>query len=179
MTASTDTWISRSQARFCLGALFGLEPIRRHGLELAQVSLELVGAQDTWAAEGWSNHAGRSNVRGASPDVDRRTRGDSWSPSRGRGRWARIGGIPAHVLPCRTDPGPAEDDRQALAQEVLPVLFSARAGLEAIDRALTTLSDEEIDDLIERVRTQADVPDTTAAAVIGEAVRAVGAQGRS
>lgn len=70
-------------------------------------------------------------------------------------------------------------DQQALAQEVLPVLLSTRAGLEAIDRALTTLSDEEIDALIERARAQADIPDTTAAAVIGEAARAVRAQSRS
>ena len=67
-------------------------------------------------------------------------------------------------------------DQQALAQEVLPVLLSTRAGLEAIDRALTALSDEELDALIERARAQADLPDTTAAAVIGEAVRAVRAQ---
>jgi hypothetical protein len=72
-----------------------------------------------------------------------------------------------------------EDDRQALAQAVLPVLLSTRAGFEAIDRALTALSDEELDVLIERVRTQADLPETTAAAVIGEAVRAVRAQSRS
>ena len=54
-----------------------------------------------------------------------------------------------------------EDDRQALAQEVLPVLLSTRAGLEEIDRALTTFSDEELDALIERARTHADVPETT------------------
>jgi len=72
-----------------------------------------------------------------------------------------------------------DDDRQALAQEVLPVLLSTRAGLEAIDRALTTLSDEELDALIERARAQADLPETAAAAVIGEAVRAVRAQSRS
>jgi hypothetical protein len=72
-----------------------------------------------------------------------------------------------------------DGDRQALAQEVLPVLLNTRAGLEAIDRALTTLSDEEIDALIERARAQADLPETAAAAVIGEAVRAVRAQSRS
>jgi len=71
-----------------------------------------------------------------------------------------------------------DDDRQALAQEVLPVLLSTRAGLEAIDRALATLSDEELDALIERARAQSDLPETTAAAVIGEAVRAVRAQSR-
>ena len=70
-------------------------------------------------------------------------------------------------------------DQQALAQEVLPVLLGTRAGLEAIDRALTTFSDEEIDALIERARAQADLPETAAAAVIGEAVRAVRAQSRS
>jgi hypothetical protein len=70
-------------------------------------------------------------------------------------------------------------NQQELAQEVLPVLLSTRAGVEAIDRALTTLSDEELDALIERARAQADLPDTTAAAVIGEAVRAVRAQSRS
>ena len=70
-------------------------------------------------------------------------------------------------------------DQQALAQEVLPVLLSTRAGLEAIDRALTTLSDEELDSPIARARVQADLPETAAAAVIGEAVRAVWAQSRS
>jgi hypothetical protein len=72
-----------------------------------------------------------------------------------------------------------DDDRQALAQEVLPVLLGTRASLEAIGRALTTLSDEELDMLIERARAQADLPETAAAAVIGEAVRAVRAQSRS
>ena len=72
-----------------------------------------------------------------------------------------------------------EDDREALAEEVLPVLLGTRAGLEEIDRALTTFSDDELDALIERARTQADLPETTAAAVIGEAVRAVRAQSRS
>ena len=72
-----------------------------------------------------------------------------------------------------------DGDRQALAQEILPVLLSTRAGLEAIDLALTTLSDEELDALIERARAQADLPETAAAAVIGEAVRAVRAQSRS
>lgn len=70
-------------------------------------------------------------------------------------------------------------DQQALAQEVLPVLLSTRDGLEAIDRALKTLSDEELDALIERARAQADLPETAAAAVIGEAVRAGRAQRRS
>ena len=72
-----------------------------------------------------------------------------------------------------------DGDRQALAQEILPVLLSTRAGLEAIDLALTTLSDEELDALIERARAQADLSETAAAAVIGEAVRAVRAQSRS
>ena len=72
-----------------------------------------------------------------------------------------------------------EDDREALAEEVLPVLLGTRAGLEEIDRALTTFSEDELDALIERARTQADLPETTAAAVIGEAVRAVRAQSRS
>lgn len=71
------------------------------------------------------------------------------------------------------------DDQQALAQEVLPILLGTRAGVEAIDRALTTLSDEELDALIERARAQADLPETAAATVIGEAVRAVRAQSRS
>jgi hypothetical protein len=71
------------------------------------------------------------------------------------------------------------DDRQALAQEVLPILLGTRAGIEAIDRALTTLSDEELDALIERARAQADLPETAASTVIGEAVRAVRAQSRS
>ncbi len=37
----------------------------------------------------------------------------------------------------------SEAERQALAQEVLPLLLSTRAGLEEIDRSLEALSDEE------------------------------------
>lgn len=72
-----------------------------------------------------------------------------------------------------------EDDRQAFAQEVLPDLLRTRAGLQVIDQALGTLSDEEVDALIERARALADLPEATAAVVIGEAVRAVRAQSRS
>lgn len=71
-------------------------------------------------------------------------------------------------------------ERQQLAQEILPVLLTTRAGLAGIDRALQALSDEELDTLVERARARGrDLPDATVAAVIGEALRAVRAQGRS
>lgn len=74
----------------------------------------------------------------------------------------------------------SEDDRQALARKVLPALLSTRAGLEEIDDALAALSEEELDALVERARTRArDLSDATVATVIGEALRAARAQGRS
>jgi hypothetical protein len=84
--------------------------------------------------------------------------------------------VRAHAEQIRALP---DSDQQALAQEALPVLLSARAGLEALNRALTTLSDRELDSLFERARAQSDLPETAAAALIGEAVFAVRAQSRS
>ncbi len=74
----------------------------------------------------------------------------------------------------------SEDDRQALAREVLPALLTTRAGLEEIDEALTALSEEELAILVERARVRArDLSEATVAAVIGEALRAARTQGRS
>jgi hypothetical protein len=63
---------------------------------------------------------------------------------------------------------------------VLPRLLTTRAGLEEIDRSLETLSDEELDTVIERARQRAGtLGDEAVAAILDEAVRAVRAQGRS
>jgi len=71
-------------------------------------------------------------------------------------------------------------ERQQLAEEILPVLLTTRPGLAGIDQALQPLSDEELDALVERARSRGrDLADATAAAVIGEALRAVRAQSRS
>lgn len=73
-----------------------------------------------------------------------------------------------------------EAERQQLAEEILPVLLTTRPGLAGIDQALQSLSDEELDALVERARSRGrDLPDATVAAVIGEALRAVRAQSRS
>ena len=74
----------------------------------------------------------------------------------------------------------SEVERQALAQEVLPLLLSTRAGLEEIDRSLEGLSDEELDALIERARQRAGtLGDEAVTVIIDEAIRAVRAHGRS
>lgn len=74
----------------------------------------------------------------------------------------------------------SDAERQELAHEVLPWLLTTRAGLKEIDSSLEALSDEEVDALIERARQRAGaLGDDTVAAIIGEAVRAVRAQGRS
>lgn len=74
----------------------------------------------------------------------------------------------------------SEAERQELAHEVLPLLLTTRAGLEEIDRSLETLSDEELDAIIERARQRAGaLGDDAVAAIIAEAVRAVRAQSRS
>lgn len=58
---------------------------------------------------------------------------------------------------------------RALMQEIL--------GLAGIDQALQALSDQELDALIERTRSRGpDLPGSTVAVVIGEALRAVRAQ---
>ena len=72
------------------------------------------------------------------------------------------------------------EERQELAREVLPALLGTRAGVEAIDRSLEALSDEELDALIERARQRAsDLSEDEVAAIIAEAVGAVRAQSRS
>ena len=73
----------------------------------------------------------------------------------------------------------SEADRHTLAQEVLPLLLSTRAGLEEIDHSLETLSDAEIDAVIERARQRAGtLGDEAVTAIIDEAIRAARAQGR-
>lgn len=72
------------------------------------------------------------------------------------------------------------DQQQQLAEELLPVLLTTRAGFKGIDRVLETLSDEEVDALVERARSRSkDLPEETITAVIGEALRAIRAQSRS
>ena len=74
----------------------------------------------------------------------------------------------------------SEAERQALAQEVLPLLLSTRAGLQEIDRALEALSDQELDAVVERARHRAGtLGDEAVTAIIDEAIRAVRAQGRA
>jgi len=74
----------------------------------------------------------------------------------------------------------SEAERETLVQEVLPLLLSTRAGLEEIDHSLETLSDEELDTVIERARQRAGtLGDEAVTAIIDEAIRAVRAQGRS
>ena len=74
----------------------------------------------------------------------------------------------------------SEAERQALAQEVLPLLLSTRAGLEEIDRSLEVLSDQELDAVIERARQRAGrLGDEAVTVIIDEAIRAARAQGRS
>jgi hypothetical protein len=72
-----------------------------------------------------------------------------------------------------------DQERQQLAQEVLPVLLMTRAGLAEIDQALDALSDDELDALVERARRRAgDLPDEAIATLIAEALRAAHPQGR-
>ena len=74
----------------------------------------------------------------------------------------------------------SEAERQILAQEVLPLLLSTRAGLEEIDRSLEALSDDELDTVIERARQRAGtLGDEAVTAIIDEALRAARAHGRS
>lgn len=73
-----------------------------------------------------------------------------------------------------------EGDQQQIAQALLPLLLTTRAGVQSIDRVLQALSTEELDALVERARHRShDIPEETIAAVIGEALRAVRAQSRS
>ena len=72
-----------------------------------------------------------------------------------------------------------EGERQQLAQEVLPILLTTRAGLEGIDEALRSLSDQELDAIVERARSRCDLPETAVAEVIDEALRSARASRRS
>ena len=74
----------------------------------------------------------------------------------------------------------SEAERQVLAQEVLPLLLSTRAGLEEIDRSLEALSNQELDAVIERARQRAGrLGDEAVTVIIDEAIRAARAEGRS
>jgi hypothetical protein len=74
----------------------------------------------------------------------------------------------------------SEAERQTLAQEILPLLLSTRAGLAEIDRSLETLSDEELDTVIDRARQRVGpLGDAAVTAIIDEALRAVRTPGRS
>jgi hypothetical protein len=74
----------------------------------------------------------------------------------------------------------SEAERQTLAQEILPLLLSTRAGLAEIDRPLEALSDVELDTVIERARQRAGtLGDEAVTAIIDEAIRAARAHGRS
>ena len=74
----------------------------------------------------------------------------------------------------------SEAERQTLAQEVLPLLLSTRAGLEEIDRSLEKMSDEELDAVIERARQRTGpLGDEAVTVIIDEAIRAARTQGRS
>ncbi len=73
-----------------------------------------------------------------------------------------------------------EGERQQLAQELLPLLLATPTALRGIDKALQTLSDEDMDALVEHARRRAgDLPEETIVTVIGEALRAFRTQSRS
>jgi hypothetical protein len=73
-----------------------------------------------------------------------------------------------------------EGERQQLAQEVLPILLTTRAGLEGIDEALRALSDRELDAIVERARSRRrDLSEAAVAEVIDEALRSARASRRS
>lgn len=73
-----------------------------------------------------------------------------------------------------------EEDRQALAREILPTLLATRAGLEEIDEALRSLSDDELRALVTRARQRtSELAEVEVASIIAEGLRAARAQGRS
>jgi hypothetical protein len=73
-----------------------------------------------------------------------------------------------------------EGERQQLAQQVLPILLSTRAGLEGIDEALGALSDQELDAIVARARSRRrDLSEAAVAEVIDEALRSARASRRS
>ena len=74
----------------------------------------------------------------------------------------------------------SEAERQVLAQQILPLLLSTRAGLEEVDRSLEALSNQELDAVIERARQRAGrLGDEAVTIIIDKAIRAARAQGRS
>jgi hypothetical protein len=73
----------------------------------------------------------------------------------------------------------SEDERQQLARQVLPILLTTRAGLEGINEALRTLSDQDLDTIVERARHRTrDLSSAALAEVIEEALRAARASRR-
>lgn len=81
---------------------------------------------------------------------------------------------------CEAIKALADEERQELAQEILPLLLATRAGVAEIDHALAEVSDDELDAIVERARRRAgDLADATVTAVIDEALRAVRSARRS
>lgn len=73
-----------------------------------------------------------------------------------------------------------EHERQELAEGVLPELLLTRAGLEAIDQSLQSLSDTELGALVERARRRnRECPDRAVTAVLDAAIQAAGRARRS
>jgi hypothetical protein len=68
-------------------------------------------------------------------------------------------------------------EQEALARELLPDLLLTRLDLAQIDQALSGLSDDGLDTLVERARAQ-DLPEDAVAAVIAEGLRAARSSGR-
>jgi hypothetical protein len=66
-----------------------------------------------------------------------------------------------------------EHERQELAEGVLPELLLTRAGLEAIDQSLHSLSDTELLALVEHARLRnREYPDQAVATVMDDAIQA-------
>jgi hypothetical protein len=75
---------------------------------------------------------------------------------------------------------PPRGERQQLAQEVLPILLTTRAGLEGIDEVLRALFDVELDAIVKRARSRPrDLTEAGVAEVIDEALRSARASHRS
>lgn len=66
-----------------------------------------------------------------------------------------------------------EHERQELAEGVLPELLLTRAGLEAIDQSLHSLSDTELLALVEHARLRnREYPDQAIATLMDDAIQA-------
>jgi hypothetical protein len=66
-----------------------------------------------------------------------------------------------------------EHERQERAEGILPELLLTRAGLEAIDQSLHSLSDTELGALVEHVcRRNRECPDQAVTAVMDDALQA-------